>query len=47
MFRQYDALIRYWLHDSPAEEMERWVEQIAQALWIEERFFKAYHNKGV
>ena len=33
----HDALIRHWLHQEPANDLDRWVVQVADALNLEER----------
>lgn len=40
----YDALIRFWIHEEPAADLDRWLEQSADALNFEERFFKSLGN---
>lgn len=38
---QGDALIRYWLRMEPADDLEKWRGQLAQAAWLEKRLFTA------
>ncbi len=38
---QHSALIRHWLHAEPAEDMQAFADQAAQALWLEQRHFEA------
>jgi len=39
-YGQMDALIKYWLHELPAEDMDEYTTQAAQAVFVEERYFK-------
>lgn len=32
------VLVRHWLHEEPAPEIEELYRQHAEALWLEERF---------
>ena len=38
---QADALIGHWLHTEPEEDLEAWAAQVAQAAWLEIRYFEA------
>ena len=46
---QADALIGHWLHTEPEEDLEAWAAQVAQAVWMEQRYFEtlsqAIHGK--
>lgn len=38
--RKLSALIRYWTRVEPAEDLQAFAAQAAEALWLEERFSK-------
>jgi alpha-glucuronidase len=36
----YEAMIRHWLSMEPALDADDFAEQAAEALWLEERYFR-------
>ena len=40
-FDKGDARVRFWLHEEPADDVEAWSVQLAQAGFIEERTLRA------
>lgn len=40
----------HWLHVSPVEDLDAWQGQVAQAKWLEERYFntlaRVFHGKA-
>jgi len=40
-FGQRRVLIRHWLHEAPADDMDTFVGQAAGAEWLEQRYFES------
>ena len=40
-YGQGDALIQFWLHTVPEEDLALWAEQVRRAVWMERRYFEA------
>lgn len=38
-YGQGDALIQFWLHAAPEEDLDAWAEQVRRAVWMERRYF--------
>lgn len=41
-FESGDALIRHWLHIEPSNNMDTFIKQTAQAMWLEKRHWQFY-----
>lgn len=35
------ALIKFWLHEAPSQDLETWQEQLLQSAFMEKRIFEA------
>jgi len=36
------VLVRYWLHKAPADDLDAFVGQVAQAKWMEDRMWQTF-----
>jgi len=34
------VLVRYWLHEAPADDLDAFAEQAARAKWMEDRMWQ-------
>ena len=40
-YAQGDALIQFWLHAEPPNELDQWAAEVRKAVWMERRWFEA------